>query len=113
MQAKKQLILWVLNILNNESDETHPITQTKIADIISKVYPCDRKTVCRNIKFLKEMGYPIKKTKAGFFMDCRIFSVEEISFIKNAIINACGRGEEEKNKLANKVADILTTKYRR
>lgn len=113
MQSKKQLILLVLNILNNESDETHPITQTKIADIISAVYPCDRKTVCRNIKFLKEMGYPIKKTKVGFFMDCKNFSVEDVSFIKDAIINACGRSESEKNTLAKKVADILTTKYRR
>ena len=35
MQSKKQLILWILNVLNNESDENTPITQTKIADIIS------------------------------------------------------------------------------
>lgn len=38
MQSKKQLILWVLNILNSESDECRPITQTKIADVISEVY---------------------------------------------------------------------------
>ena len=37
MQSKKQLILWVLNVLNNESDENNPITQTKITDIISRV----------------------------------------------------------------------------
>lgn len=35
MPAKKQMILWVLNILNRESDESRPITQTKIANIIS------------------------------------------------------------------------------
>ena len=113
MQAKKQLILWVLNILNSESDESHPMTQTTIAKIISKVYPCDRKTVCRNIKFLKAMGYPIIKTKDGFFMDCKIFSVDEINFIKEAIMNACGKEEAEKEELTGKVIDILTTKYRR
>ena len=69
MQSKKQLILWVLNLLNNESDERHPITQTKMAEIISLRYPCDRKTVCRNLKFLQEMGYPIKKTKNGLRID--------------------------------------------
>ena len=113
MQAKKQLILWVLNILNNESDEAHPLTQTKIANIISDVFPCDRKTVCRNIKFLKAMGYPIIKTKDGFFMDRKMFSVEDIKFIKEAIINACGKEEAEKQELAGRVTDILTTKYRR
>ena len=86
MQSKKQLILWVLNVLNNESDENNPITQTKIADIISDIYPCDRKTVCRNIKFLQEMGYPIKKVSKGFYMERKVFSVEEVNYIKAAIM---------------------------
>ena len=87
MQPKKQLILWVLNVLNNESDANNPITQTKIANVISYMYPCDRKTVSRNIKFLQEMGYPIKKKEKnkGFYMDKKVFSVEEISYIINAI----------------------------
>lgn len=113
MQPKKQLILWVLNVLNNESDETHPITQTKIADAISDVYPCDRKTVGRNIKFLKEMGYPIIKTNQGFYVERKEFSVDEVSFIKNAILNATKKSEAEKQELAERVADILTKIYRR
>ena len=112
MQSKKQLILWVLNLLNNESDERHPITQTKMAEIISLRYPCDRKTVCRNLKFLQEMGYPIKKTKNGFYMDKRAFSLSEIEFIKSAIKGASG-GDAEKEELADRVADILTKAYRR
>jgi hypothetical protein len=39
--------------------------------------------------------------------------VYEVSFVKNAIINACGKSEPEKEALAERVADILTTKYRR
>ncbi len=39
MQSKKQLISWVLNILDAESDRDRPITQTKITEIISAVYP--------------------------------------------------------------------------
>lgn len=111
MQSKKQLILWVLNVLNNESDENHPITQTKIAEIISKLYPCDRKTVSRNIKFLQEMGYPIKKTKKGMFMAHKVFSVDEVLFVKNAIINASEKDESEKKELAERIANVLTTKY--
>ncbi len=113
MQSKKQLILWVLNILSNESDEENPLTQTKIADIISAVYPCERKTVCRNIKFLQEMGYPIKKTGKGFYLEGKVFSVEEVAFVQKAILRATGKGEEEKNELAEKVADSLNKTYRR
>ena len=111
MQSKKQLILWVLNVLNNESDENTPITQTKIADIISDMYPCDRKTVCRNIKFLKEMGYPIIKTTKGFYMDNKAFSVSEIEIVKSAILSADGASDEDKETLAARVVEALTKRY--
>ena len=113
MQSKKQLILWVLNVLNNESDANTPITQTKIADIISDMFPCDRKTVSRNIKFLKEMGYPIKKTSKGFYMERRVFSIEEINFIKSAILESKSKDDTEKAALAEKVSNILNKMYRR
>ena len=113
MQSKKQLILWVLNVLNNESDANTPITQTKIADIISDMFPCDRKTVSRNIKFLQEMGYPIKKTGKGFYMERRVFSIEEINFIKSAILESKSKDDAEKAALAEKVSDILNNMYKR
>lgn len=113
MTTKKQLILWVLNILNNESDEKHPMTQTGIAEIISKVYPCDRKTVSRNIKYLKEMGYPIVKTAKGFYMDRKAFLIDEVDFVRNAILNAEGKSLDEKENLAKKVAELMSKTYRR
>ena len=114
MMTKKQLILWVLNVLNNESDENHPMTQTEIARIISAVYPCDRKTVSRNIQCLIKMGYPIVKTSKGFYIDCKIFSVDEIPFIKDAVMNAPGKSEEEERcELADRLAGVLVKTYRR
>lgn len=113
MQTKKQLILWVLNILNNESDESNPMTQTRIAEIISDVYPCDRKTVSRNVRYLIEMGYPIRKTSKGFYMEKKVFSVDEVSFIKNAIMSGQGKSEAEKNELSERLANTLSKIYRR
>lgn len=113
MQSKKQLILQVLNILDNESSEKTPLTQTEIAKIISDAFPCDRKTVCRNIKFLKEMGYPIRKTPKGFYMDNKVFSADEIYYVKNAIIASEGKNDEERFALAEKVAYALTKLRRR
>lgn len=113
MPSKKQLILWIFNILANESDETNPLTQTKIASIVSAVYPCDRKTVCRNIKALQEMGYPIKKTAKGFYLARKVFSKDEVAFIKEAILSSAQKSEEEKTALAEKVAEVLTKMIRR
>ena len=113
MQPKKQLILLVLNELNANTDENHPLTQTQIAKNLSgEKYTCDRKTVCRNIKFLKDMGYPIKKSKRGFYFD-KVFSAEDIAFVKEAIFSAEGKSDSEKNEIARKVVDILTKQSRR
>ena len=60
--AKKTVILYVLNILKLYSSEEHPISQTAIAQYLNDIkIVCDRKTVGRNISYLQEFGYPIKK----------------------------------------------------
>ena len=111
MEKKKHLILLVLKLLETETDANHPITQTEIAKTISEVYPCDRKTVGRNIKDLKNLGYPIVKTTKGFYMDNKIFTVAEIDFVTNAIVAATGMSDEEKEVLANNVKNVLSRKY--
>lgn len=85
---KKHLIVLVLKILETCSDEKNPLTQIQITNMISDKYPCDRKTVGRNIKFLKDMGYPIVKTPTGFYMDNQMFSREEIEFVLDSVKKA-------------------------
>ena len=81
MPSKKYLILLILKILENESDESHPLTQSQIARLLSEVFPCDRKTVCRNIAFLKKIGYPIIKTSKGFYLKGKaVYSAERADF---------------------------------
>ena len=111
MEKKKQLIILVLRMLESESDAQHPLTQTEMANVISEIYPCDRKTVCRNIKFLKEMGYPIIKTTKGFYMDNKAFSVSEIETVKSAILSTGGVSDEDKETLAERVVEALTKRY--
>ncbi len=113
MRNKKQLILMVLNELDVNSDEKHPITQTKIAENLSgEKYTCDRKTVGRNIEFLVEMGYPIEKTNKGFYMK-KMLSVEDVSFVKQAILLAEGKSASEKERLSRITEQVLMKWYRR
>lgn len=111
MRRKKQLILLILKMLESSTDEKHPMTQTQIANIISSVQPCDRKTVSRNINFLKEVGYPIVKTTKGFYMDNKVFTKEEIDFVKLAILNSESKSKEEKEALASDVVQCMMKKY--
>lgn len=104
---KKQNILLVLKILETESDKAHPMTQIAIADAISAVYPCDRKTVARNIYFLKSVGYPIVKTARGFYLDRKLFSIDERNYIISAVGSATDEQAGNKADLLNRLTVIL------
>lgn len=64
--AKKTIILYVLKILREGSSPMKPITISNIAHVLNSMdIPCDRKTVGRNVNYLIEFGYPIKKLPRG------------------------------------------------
>ena len=93
---KKILLLLVLKILQN-TDVNNPLTQEAIANVIingsNKVFKkelyCDRKTVGRYIKTLKEAGYKIENRKGkGFYMNDNMFSSLEKQTIKELVLNS-------------------------
>ena len=81
--TKKTIILYVLNILKLYSSYDTPVTQSAICAYLNDVgIPCDRKTVGRNIRYLSEFGYPIKrKGTKGYYL-----SAEEMKNSKNKFI---------------------------
>ncbi len=110
--TKKYLIVLVLRILESKTDAEHPITQTQIAREISELYPCDRKTVGRNIQFLQKLNYPIVKTSKGFYMDNMVFSVSDRQFVETAILASDLRSNEEKAELLKKLSSLMSHKYK-
>lgn len=69
--AKKTIILYVLNIIKAYSSEEYPVSQTAICNFLNDIgVSCDRKTVGRNVEYLREFGYPIKKIEGrGYYLD--------------------------------------------
>ena len=67
---KKVIILYVRNVLKLYSSPANPISQTAIANYLNDIdVPCDRKTVGRNIGYLMEFGYPVKKVGSrGYYL---------------------------------------------
>lgn len=104
---KKQNILLVLKILETESDKSHPMTQSEIADAISGVYPCDRKTVGRNIGFLTSIGYPIVKTTRGFYLDKKLFTIDERTLILSAVGNTLDKSGMQQSDLIDRLTLVL------
>jgi len=71
--AKKTIIVHIMRVLYNYTSNENPATQTFIANYLRDIgIPCDRKTVGRNIKYLIEIGVPIKKSdknRNGYYYD--------------------------------------------
>lgn len=64
---KKMLIINILDILKNYSDEEHRMSQKEIATILEKEYrmDVDRKAIRRNIMNLIDAGYSINYTETS------------------------------------------------
>ena len=58
-EAKKLALLRILEILQRNTDEAHPLTHNEIADMLLKNYgiEIERKAVGRNISLLLEADY--------------------------------------------------------
>ncbi len=71
--SKKTIIVHILRILYSYSSENHPVTQTTIVNYLNDIdIPCTRKTVGRNLKYLTDIGLPIKRKcskNGGYYYD--------------------------------------------
>ena len=104
------LILLILRILESQTDKYNPLTQVEITNMISPIYPCDRKTVGRNIKFLTLLKYPIVKTPKGFYMDAKAFDSKEIQYVIDSVIKN-PNSYDDKTELCNKLNYCLRRNY--
>ena len=71
--SKKVIIVHILKILYNYTSFAYPATQTTIVNYLNDIdIPCSRKTVGRNIKYLVDIGVPIKRKfskNGGYYYD--------------------------------------------
>ena len=64
--AKKTIILYVLKMLQEGSSKEKPITITNMTKVLNSLgIACDRKTIGRNVDYIKDFGYPVVKIKGG------------------------------------------------
>lgn len=68
--AGKTIIIYILNVIRLYSSPLAPVSQTAICNYLNDIEVfCDRKTVGRNIEYLCEFGYPIKKVNGkGYYI---------------------------------------------
>lgn len=112
MQTAKLKTLMILKILEENSDENHALSTTKLINMLSeKGIGCERKSIYADIKALNEMGYDIvsvKSPKRGFFMGARKFELPEIRLLIDAVTSAGFITPKKTNALVSKLKSLVS-----
>ncbi len=124
LEAKKLLIIRILQILENYSDSDHPLKQE---DIIKKLYSdygieAERKSIGRNITLLQEMfdrdstdktatAIAIESDKRrGTYIDKRLFEDVELRLLIDSVLANRHISESHSRDLIEKL-ETLSNKY--
>lgn len=117
MEEKKTSILAVYKVLEEFSDENHPLTRTEITDLIKKLYniTIDRRTLYRNIEMLINFGYDISdynENKIGYYLKDRLFQHSEVLLLCNAVHASNFIPDKASKDLVNKLLSCQS-RYKR
>ena len=87
---KKNKILYVMKILIERTDESHPLSTNQIIEILNNEYgiPVHRTTIPKDIAVLKEFGFDIitiHSTQSKYFIGSRRFELPELKLLIDAV----------------------------
>ncbi|MBO5543596.1 MAG: WYL domain-containing protein [Oscillospiraceae bacterium] len=104
-------ILYTLQILQNETDQEHPITIVEIIRLLKERWNVDayRITVQQDIASLIEAGYPIvavRSTQNRYYIQDRLFSVPELKLLIDAVEAGKFITKKKSRLLAEKLATL-------
>ena len=111
-EPKKLAIFRIWQILKEESDENHPLTQADIAARLERDYGIviERKAVSRNISMLKEAGVDIESVHAGSYLKYRDFEDSELHMLIDGVLSSKHITAAQSKDLINRICG-LSNKY--
>ncbi len=88
MERKKLAIVFLLKILEEESDENHAFTQAKLIEKLENDYDIklERKAVSRNLETLEQLGYDIAHNNMGYYINSRTFEDSELRILIDGVL---------------------------
>ena len=133
-EPKKELILFILDIMRRHTDKNHTLSQHRIQELVQSEsgMDIDRKTVRRNLSKLMEIGYPIrfqgsdddaeeitrigkngaKQTiRTNWYYDHE-FENGELSFLIDSVLLADGLPKKHRQDLIRKLEALTSRHFR-
>lgn len=89
-EPKKLALIRIWQILEEHSDQDHPLTQEDIAAKLESEYGIviERKAIGRNISLLKEAGIDIGSGRTGSYLECRTFEDAELHMLIDGVLSS-------------------------
>lgn len=110
MKDKKLLPLKIWEILQQETDEDHPMgTETLRAKLAACGYDCCRRVLYDDIDLLDANGYEIKcvrRTSNEYYVVDRSFDIPELQILMDAVQAASFITEKKTKQLVGKIAQL-------
>ncbi|MGN1077165.1 MAG: helix-turn-helix transcriptional regulator, partial [Candidatus Gallimonas sp.] len=125
-EAKKLLIIRILQILNDYSDADHPLTQEEIIEKLYRNYgiEAERKAIGRNVQLLQDMferdstmknatAIVIESDKRrGTYLDKRLFEDSELRLLIDGVLSSKYISENYSKDLIEKLCSLSNRYFR-
>ena len=114
MGNKKLALLYILQILQKESDADHPLTQQDLIEKLERDYGIvlERKAISRNLSLLREAGYEVESTAKGVFLDESEFDATELRLLIDSVLASRYVTEKQAKNLADRIAGLSNKFFR-
>ncbi len=108
--GQKLKLLYVMNILLNETDENHPLNANEIIDRLNEMgVDAERKSIYSDISTLLEYGLNIEKSeeyKGGYYIADKSFELAELKLLVDAISSSRFISEKKAKDLVDRIAGL-------
>ena len=115
MAEKKIKILYLLKLLQEETDKNHTLDATEISQRLE----CNRKTIYSDVEMLREFGIPVEQMKGsnpGYYIEKRDFELPELKLLVDAVQSSkfiTGKRSEELIRKLEKLTTKENARYLR
>ena len=109
--CQKIKLLMLMELLRQETDEDHPITTSEICRRLGEMgISCERRTVGKDMKVLKEQGFEIMSELKGhensYWISDRSFELPELKILMDAVQAARFIPKDKTDQLVAKIAAL-------
>ncbi len=109
---QKLKILYLKEILYKYTDESHPMSASRICEILREWgVEAERKSIYSDMEMLASYGYDIMKLngrEGGFFMGSREFELAELKLLIDAVMSSRFITKKKSDQLVKKISSLAS-----